>query len=79
MTIIIISWDSLDSVLLCFKYPSLLYTLSETGGDLVENFKLKLNILSQTVSQEIDITANIPENNQDNDRYSQWFMMTNRV
>ena len=44
MTIIIISWDSIDSVLLCFKYPSLLYTLSETRGDLVENFKLKLNI-----------------------------------
>ena len=31
-----ISRDLIDSVLLCFKYPSLLYTLSETRGELVE-------------------------------------------
>ena len=39
MTIIIISWDSIDSVLLCFKYPSLLYTLSETRGGFGGKFQ----------------------------------------
>ena len=57
MTIIIISWDSIDSVLLCFKYPSL-YTHTypvfgvllqrERRGNGILNF---VKILNQNFSR----------------------------